>query len=101
MFEGPKEDWYSQLGHPREIKNLLTYLLTCVGHGQKPEDAFLMSLLKWWFGYIINGIIEECKNNNQTCLFQCINISTVSRKRFEPLALGPRVQTNPLSHSKC
>ena len=29
-FEGPKEDWYCQLGHPRKIKNLLTllYLLT-------------------------------------------------------------------------
>ena len=26
--EGPKEDWYGQLGHPRKIKNLLTYLLT-------------------------------------------------------------------------
>ena len=27
-FEGPKEDWYCQLGHPRKIKNLLTYLLS-------------------------------------------------------------------------
>ena len=27
-FESPKEDWYCQLGHPRKIKNLLTYLLT-------------------------------------------------------------------------
>ena len=27
-FEGPKEDWYCQLGHPGKIKNLLTYLLT-------------------------------------------------------------------------
>ena len=27
-FEGPKEDWFCQLGHPRKIKNLLTYLLT-------------------------------------------------------------------------
>ena len=25
-FEGLKEDWFSQLGHPRQIKNLLTYL---------------------------------------------------------------------------
>ena len=25
-FEGPKEDWYCQLCHPRKIKNLLTYL---------------------------------------------------------------------------
>ena len=28
-FEGPKEDWYSQLGHPRLIKNLL-YILEYV-----------------------------------------------------------------------
>ena len=27
-FEGPKEDWFCQLGHTRKIKNLLTYLLT-------------------------------------------------------------------------
>ena len=27
-FEGLKEDWFCQLGHPRKIKNLLTYLLT-------------------------------------------------------------------------
>ena len=27
-FEGLKEDWFWQLGHPRKIKNLLTYLLT-------------------------------------------------------------------------
>ena len=27
-FEGPTEDWYSQLNHPHKIKNLLTYLLT-------------------------------------------------------------------------
>ena len=27
-FEGAKEDWFCQLGHPRKIKNLLTYLLT-------------------------------------------------------------------------
>ena len=26
-FEGPKEDWFCQLGHPRKIKNLLTYLV--------------------------------------------------------------------------
>ena len=26
-FEGLKEDWFCQLGHPRKIKNLLTYLL--------------------------------------------------------------------------
>ena len=25
-FEGLKEDWFCQLGHPRKIKNLLTYL---------------------------------------------------------------------------
>ena len=24
-FEGLKEDWFCQLGHPRKIKNLLTY----------------------------------------------------------------------------
>ena len=28
-FEGLKEDWFCQLGHPRKIKNLLTYLLMC------------------------------------------------------------------------
>ena len=28
-FEGPKEDWLCQLGHPRKIKNLLTYYLLC------------------------------------------------------------------------
>ena len=27
-FEGLKEDWFCQLGHPRKIKDLLTYLLT-------------------------------------------------------------------------
>ena len=27
-FEGLKIDWFCQLGHPRKIKNLLTYLLT-------------------------------------------------------------------------
>ena len=26
-FEGLKEDWFCQLGHPRKIKNLLTYLI--------------------------------------------------------------------------
>ena len=29
-FEGSKEDWYCQLGHPRKIKNLLTYLQKCI-----------------------------------------------------------------------
>ena len=29
-FEGPKEDLYCQLGPPRKIKNLLTYLLTYI-----------------------------------------------------------------------
>ena len=28
VLEGPKEDWYYQLGYPLKIKNLLTYLLT-------------------------------------------------------------------------
>ena len=28
VFEGPKEDWLCQLGYPRKIKYLLTYLLT-------------------------------------------------------------------------
>ena len=42
-FEGPKEDWYCQSGHPRKINNLLTYLLayllilpqktSCLGKG--------------------------------------------------------------------
>ena len=31
-FEGPKEDWYCQVGHPRKIKNLLTYLLIYLGN---------------------------------------------------------------------
>ena len=26
-FEDPKVDWYCQLGYPRKMKNLLTYLL--------------------------------------------------------------------------
>ena len=26
QLQGPKEDWLCQLGHPRKIKNLLTYL---------------------------------------------------------------------------
>ena len=32
-FRGPKEDWYSQLGHPHKIKNLLTYLFTYLLEG--------------------------------------------------------------------
>ena len=32
------------------------------------------------FGYSLNDIM----NNDHTCLFQCINISRVSRKQFKP-----------------
>ena len=29
--------------------------------------------------------LKKCKNNDHTCLLQCINISCVSRKQFEQL----------------
>ena len=35
-FEGPNDDWYCQLGHPREIKILLTYLLQSLGRKFDP-----------------------------------------------------------------
>ena len=28
--------------------------------------------------------LKKCNNNDHTCLIQCINISCVSRKKFEP-----------------
>ena len=34
------------------------------------------------FGYIVMVSLIKCKNNDQTCLFQCINISRLSRKQF-------------------
>ena len=30
--------------------------------------------------------LRKCKNNDHTCLFQCINICHISRKQFDPSA---------------
>ena len=44
-LEGPKEDWSSQLGHPRKIKNLLTYLLIIDWFQNFPDEkrSFLLA----------------------------------------------------------
>ena len=42
-FEGPKEDWFCQLGHPRKIKNLLTYLLTYLTRLQRIMHSKVMA----------------------------------------------------------
>ena len=52
-FEGPKKDWYYQLGHPRKIKNLLTtYIKTDL------QNCFLRSNLMR-FQRIIGKIFFE------------------------------------------
>ena len=40
------------------------------------------------FCYISMESLRKCKNNDHTCLFQCIIISRVYRKLFEPEALS-------------
>ena len=44
--------------------------------------------------------LKECKNNDHTCLFQCINISRVSRKQFEPSAANFLEPRQMLMHEK-
>ena len=42
----------------------------------------------------------QCKNNDHTCLFHCINICQVHWKKFEHLAFRPRVQITSLGSGK-
>ena len=39
FFEGLKEDWFCQLGHPCKFKNLLTYLLTLLTRHTGGENS--------------------------------------------------------------
>ena len=41
------------------------------------------------FGYNFNEFIRKFKNNDHTCLFQCINIIRLSRKQFEKTCMIP------------
>ena len=61
----------------------------------------LFTFLCYFWLYFTMESLRKCKNNNHTCLFQCINISHVSRKQFEPSAWWSRVQTTSSSHGKC
>ena len=48
------------------------------------------------FGYIFKESLRKCKNKDHTFLFQCINISRVSRKQFEDCDLAASDSNNSL-----